>query len=148
LKTWTEKDVLVIDSLTMMGRSALYLVMALNGASMKSPEIQHYGTAMENLEKFIGQITSEEAPCNVVINTHITNIEGTTRLYPDALGSKLAPKIGRYFDNMITLTQVGGKRVYKTKQDGAFNCKTAIPLSDQYPIETGLADILKALKNG
>lgn len=148
IRQWTEKDVLVVDTLTMMGRSCMYHVMAMNGALAKNPEIQHYGVAMENLEKFIGQITSEDIPCNVVVNTHMMTVEGSTKIYPDALGSKLGPKVGRYFDNMITLSSSGGKKIFRTKQDGAFACKTAIPIDDTYPLETGLAQIFERLKKG
>lgn len=145
LTEWTEKDILVVDTLGMMGRSALLYVMELSNASMKNPEIQHYGIAMENIEKFIGQITSAAVPCNVIVNTHITSIEGTTKLYPDALGSKLGPKLGRYFDNMLTISAVGGKKAFKTKVDGALALKSAVALADSYPIEDGWVSIFKAL---
>lgn len=145
VREWTARDVLVIDSLSMAGRASLQMVMALNGASHKAPEIQHYGTAMENIEKLVGILTSPATPCNVIINTHLTNIEGTAKLYPEALGSKLSPKIGRYFDNMIALSVTGGARTFKTDKDGLFACKTALPLKPSYPIETGLYDIFRAL---
>lgn len=148
LEAWPADDVLVIDTFSTMGRAALAMVMQLDGKGMGHPEIQHYGVAMDNLEKFVGIITSDAIRCNVILNTHMMNVEGTTKIYPEALGAKLGPKIGRYFDNMITIGRSGGRLQYKTKSDGSFNCKTSIPLADTYPLESGLRDIFAALKKG
>jgi hypothetical protein len=122
--------------------------MQLDGKGLQHPEIQHYGIAMENLEKFIGIITSDAIRCNVIVNTHMTVPEGTAKIFPEALGAKLGPKLGRYFDNMITISRSAGRLQYRTKNDGAFNCKTSIPLADTYPIDTGMRDIFEALKKG
>lgn len=137
LKDWTARDVLVVDSLTMAGRASLQMVMQANAAGLKSPEIQHYGTAMENIEKWIQMITSSAVPCHVIVNTHVTNIEGDARLYPDALGSKLPPKVGRYFDNVVAIRLTGGKRVFLTQKDGLLPLKTAVPLPESIPIDEG-----------
>jgi hypothetical protein len=61
--------------------------MQVNAAGFKNPEIQHYGIAMENIEKMLQLITADLIPCNVIVNTHVTSIEGDPRLYPEALGS-------------------------------------------------------------
>jgi hypothetical protein len=145
LTSWTPKDILVVDTLSMMSRSCLFMVMALNNATTKSPELQHYGMAMENIERLVSQLTSEAVNCNVIINTHLYTSRDGLKQYPEALGDKLGPKLGRYFDNLITLSLTAGARNFKTKKDGLMACKTAIPLSDTYPIATGFADIFKAL---
>lgn len=145
LVEWTHRDVLVVDSLSMAGRASLQMVMNANGAGMKAPEIQHYGTAMDNIEKWLQILCGSSVKCHVIINTHITNIEGTAKLYPEALGSKLSPKIGRYFDNMVSITTFGGKRVFKTEKDGLFALKTAVPMAESYPIETGWKSIFENL---
>lgn len=142
---WTARDVLVLDTLGMAGRASLQMVMQANGAAMKSPELQHYGTAMENIEKLLAQLTSPSVPCHLIVNTHLVGMEGTAKLYPDALGSKLGPKIGRYFDNMLTVSVTAGARTYKTVKDGMFACKTAKAISETYPIETGMLSIFEAL---
>lgn len=150
LETWPAEDTLVVDTFSSMGRSALALVMALEAKGFSNPEIQHYGIAMDNLEKFIGMITSDAVKCNVIVNTHIQTSKegGAGKLYPEALGDKLAPKIGRYFDNMITISISGGKKVYKTQRDGMFACKTAIPMDAEYPLEGGLLKIFEKLTKG
>lgn len=145
LLEWTPRDVLVIDSYSMAGRTCLQMVMQANAKGMSHPEIQHYGTAMENLEKWVGILSSSVVKCHVILNTHITNVEGTAKLYPEALGSKLGPKLGRYFDNMVSISVSAGKRVFRTDKDGLLALKTAVPLPETLPIETGWKDIFEKL---
>lgn len=145
--TWGPDVVLVVDSLSMLGRASLQMVLQLNGKGHAQPEIQHYGTAMENIERLIGILTSPAVGCHVIFNTHLTNVDGTAKLYPEALGSKLSPKIGRYFDTMVTLSVTPGtlERKFKTSKDGLFACKTSTKLAEEYPIASGLADMFKAI---
>jgi hypothetical protein len=142
---WTSSDILVIDTLGMMSRSCLFMVMALNGAGMKNPELQHYGQAMENIERMLAQLTSAAVGCNVLIHTHLYHSEDGMNIYAESLGSKLGPKVPRYFDNFFTISLTAGQRKFKTKKDGLLACKSAIPLDETYPIETGYAQIFAAL---
>jgi hypothetical protein len=145
LEAWTDKEVLVLDSLTMAGRTSLQMVMEANAAGFKSPEIQHYGTAMDNIEKWVQMLMSSAVKCHVIINTHITGVEGDARLYPDALGSKLPPKIGKHVDNLLGLRVKAGARVFLTRQDGLLALKSAVPLPETIPIDNGWVTILEAL---
>lgn len=145
LKEWTPREVFVLDSLTMAGRASLQMVMNANAAGMKQPEIQHYGTAMENIERLVQSLMSSITNCHVIINTHVTGIEGDPRLYPDALGSKLPPKIGKYLDNLIGLRLVGGQRKFLTQKDGLLALKSATVLPESIPIETGWTTIFEKL---
>lgn len=145
ISQWTSRDILVLDTLSSAARASLWLVMQLNGAALKNPELQHYGVAMENIERLIQMLTSPLAPCHVIVNTHITGIEGDARLYPEAIGSKLPPKIGRYFDNVVSLKLVAGARLFHTQKSGLFPLKTAVPLKETYPIATGWLDIFTGL---
>jgi len=145
VSTWTQRDILVLDSLTMAGRTSLQMVMQANAAGFKSPEIQHYGTAMDNIEKWVQMLMADATPCHVIINTHITGVEGDARLYPDALGSKLPPKIGKHLDNLLGLRVKGGNRVFLTKQDGLLALKSAVPLPETIPIESGWVTIFETL---
>ena len=145
VKDWTSRDILVLDSLSMAGRASLWLVMQLNGAGFKQPEIQHYGTAMENVERLVQMLTSTLVPCHVIINTHVTGIEGDPRLYPEALGSKLSPKIGRYFDNVVAIRLTQGERKFLTVKDGLLALKTATALPETLPITDGWVKIFEGL---
>lgn len=146
VESWTSRDILVVDSLTMAGRASLQMVMQANAAGLKNPEIQHYGTAMDNIEKWVQMLMSSVTPCHVIINTHVTGVEGDTRLYADALGSKLPPKLGRYTDNLIGLRLTGGARKFLTTRDGLLALKMATNrAAENYPIETGWVSIFEAL---
>ena len=137
LREWGARDILAVDSLTMSGRASLQMVMQANAAQLKNPELQHYGVAMENIEKWVQALMSSHVQCHVIINTHITGVDGDARLYPDALGSKLPPKLGKYLDNLIGLRIVGGQRKFLTQKDGLLALKTAVPLPESIPIEDG-----------
>lgn len=145
VSTWTARDILILDSLTMAGRTSLQMVMQANAAGFKSPEIQHYGTAMDNIEKWVQMLMADATPCNVIINTHITGVDGDARLYPDALGSKLPPKIGKHVDNLLGLRVKGGNRVFLSKADGLLALKSAVPLPETIPIENGWVTIFETL---
>lgn len=144
VKDWTKKDILVLDTLSSCGRSALWLVMQMNAAQFKNPEIQHYGTAMENVERMLAMVMSDMVPCHVIINTHVTSVDGDARLYPEALGSKLPPKVGRYFDNVVAINLFQGNRVFQTKKAGMLPLKSAVPLPDTIPIGEGWIKIFEA----
>lgn len=144
--TWGTKDILVLDTLATASRSSLMMVLLANGHVMKQPEIQHYGTAMDNVEKLLDYLTSDDIKCHVIVNTHLAPAaEGGLKMYPEAVGSKLGPKIAKPFDNMVSLSIVGANRVFKTERDGMLALKTAKKLNPQYPIETGWADIFRDL---
>lgn len=150
VKDWSKEDVLVIDALSSMGRASLNMVLQANNHLAKNPEIQHWGTAMDNIEKVLGNITNPVlVPCHLIVLTHVTNQEkegeGIVKSYPEALGTKLNPKVGRYFNNMISLSLSAGEKSYKTKKDGLLACKTSRPLDDKYKLEDGLAKIFAGL---
>lgn len=146
LSTWGSDCVLVVDTLSTMSKSSFQMVLIANGRAAGRPEQSDYGTAMDNVENFLNLVTGPDIKCHVLVQTHTTRNEDTGKIYPEALGSKLPPKVAKPFDNMISLSVgPGGKRQYKTKIDGMLALKTAVPLSESYPLETGLADIFRAL---
>lgn len=148
--TWDKDTVLVVDALSSMGRTSLNMVLHANNHLMKPPEIQHWGAAMENIEKLLGNITNPDlVPCHLVILTHVTyqerEGEGITKAFPEALGTKLNPKVGRYFNNLIALSRTAAGQSFKTKREGLIQCKTSRPINDSYKIDNGLAEIFAAL---
>lgn len=143
--SWGSDTVLVLDTLALAGKASLQMVLQMNGKGFSQPEIQHYGTAMDNIEKLLDILTSSAVGCHVIVNTHTATPEGQTIPLPEALGSKLSPKVGKFFDNMLSVSLSGNARTIKTKRDGLIALKSAMPLDDSYPIETGLASIFKKL---
>lgn len=158
LTDWSGKytslnDVLVIDSLTFLSDAALEHVQSGAGHLGKNPEIQEWGLAMQLIEDILQLLFSTDVQCNVIINSHIKYLQdegtGIVKAQINTLGSKLPPKVGRYFNHMIWAGMVGPKRVFKTKASSVMGLKSPNPekVLEQYPIESGLADYFKAVKS-
>lgn len=150
--TWDKKRVLVVDSLGFCGGAALDFVLARNGRIGQQPYEGDWGEAMRMLEQMLQILFSAEVKCHVIVNTHIDwqQPEGGGLLegMPLALGKKLGPKIGRYFNTALHVTKKGGgtnmKRVIRTKPEVNIGVKFPILNAPaEFPIETGLADIFK-----
>lgn len=145
-------DVIVIDSLTFMSDAALEHVQAGAGHLGKNPEIQEWGLAMNLIEDMLSILYSEDIKCNVIINSHVKYLEDegtkTIKAQVNTLGSKLPPKVGRYFNHMILATMEGSKRIFRTKASMTMGLKSPNPekVADKYPVETGLAEYFKAVK--
>lgn len=147
--SWGSDRVLVVDSLTFMGTAALDFVLAQNGRGMgQQPFEGDWGEAMKMLEQVLQILFSTEVKCHVVINTHVDYQQAVgdimARGLPMALGKKLAPKVGRFFNFIIITKSRGDKRVLLTKSEGLIEAKC--PLLDaprELPIESGLAQLFK-----
>jgi len=155
--TWTSKEVLVIDSLTFMCSAALRYVLSMNGRAGQQPQIQDWGEAMRLIEDMLSLVYSPAIRCNVIMTSHLNYIEneggGVKKAYPMALGSKLPPKVGRYFNTcVLARTQGSGdnvKRRIRTSSDVLIELKTPVPgIPTEIPLETGLLSIMNAVKTG
>jgi hypothetical protein len=152
VSTWDKKRILVIDSLTFMGKAALNYVTANNNRAGQQPWQSDWGTAMSMLEKSLAILYSSDVKCNVVILSHVKyqeNEEGAvTKGFPTALGKNLPPEVGRYFNMMLYAKTKGvgdnTKRVIYTKPEGVVGAKCPILNAPrELPAETGLAEIFK-----
>jgi hypothetical protein len=157
LTEWANKytsleDVIVIDSLTFMSDAALEFVQAGTGHLGRQPEIQEWGIAMSKIEDVLAILYSEDVQCNVIINSHIKYIQdestGIMKAQINTLGTKLPPKVGRYFNHMLLAQMQGSKRILKTKATAIMGLKSPNPqkVKDSYDVETGLADYFRDVK--
>jgi hypothetical protein len=151
VQTWGPDSILVIDTLGAMTQSCFNMVLQANGVVNPSgqrggPEQSHYGTAMDSVERAILWLTDPTlVPCHVIVNAHWTYQEsegGMIQAYPETIGNKLSPKVGRKFNNLFSYSITAGQRSIKVQKDGVIACKSSKPLSkDKYSIETGMAEI-------
>jgi hypothetical protein len=156
ITTWDDNTVLVIDSLTMLSDAALSYILAMNGRLGQHPHQADWGLAQALVENLLRMLYDEGVKCNVIINCHIKPMgddSGPERYYPNTLGKALPPKVGRYF-NTVLLAQSSGrgsnlKRQIFTTSQGTIECKNTAPskVAQSYPLETGLADYFKAVRN-
>lgn len=152
---WTEKDVLVIDSMTMMGTSALKAALQKSGNKMTDqPSQPQWGEAMRNVENIIQYLTSDSLKCNVIFTSHIhfqEDASGASKGYPSVVGSKLPTIISRYFNCVMRLdvkpSKSGGQRVLRTVSDFRMNLKNTAPKLIEPEIEPDLAHVIKAIQD-
>jgi hypothetical protein len=155
---WGPDTTIVIDSLGFAADAALRFVRQKNMHQFEEFVSQpDYGQAMSRVENMLQLLYSDAIKCNVIVNTHIVYLEdvlkGTLKGLPRALGSKLPPKVGGYFNTIVrTMTEGQGrsqKRVIKTASDIGTELKLPVApgtIPDTLPIEDGLVTIFNALK--
>lgn len=172
---WTSDDILVLDSLTGMGRAAFRRTIVLNGRTGdKLPRIQDWGAAMGDQEALIELLTSASVPCHVIVTAHLVMIgpdiaeadddEATkavkerelklvpTKLYPSALGRTLPPKIAEHFPiTLMAEAKTSGntiKRVlsFAPRKEVDLKLPWADLLPPELPIEDGLLTVFRTMK--
>ena len=155
IATWSPKEVLVVDSLSMATTAAVNFVQAMNarlGQKMTWDDI--YG-AQQLLETFAQTLYDDAVKCQVIVLAHpdfIKDQNGIDRGYPATVGNKLSPKFGRYFNNVIEARSDGigsnRKRKLLTRGSGLIEVKTSNPgqVKAEYSVETGLAELFADLR--
>ena len=154
-KSWGGDTVFVLDSLTFLGEAIFRYVLAANGKLGTSTDPKggasepNWGSAIGLQEDFLALL--DQLNCHVIVMAHLTtvSVDGVERAFPAALGKKLPPKVGRYFNHTLmaksTVAPGGAKRALYTNTQGLMELKSANPKAakQSYPVETGLADYFK-----
>lgn len=153
---WGPKTIFVLDSLTTMGKSAYEWARVLNQQANNNDQRAWYKTAQDALENVVAMITSDAFETNVIIISHVTynDADGLPRGYPSTIGKALGPKIGRYLNNIVLAESSGSgekvKRTIRIVPNDLIDLKTAAPFAFEgksLPLETGLAELFRALKS-
>jgi hypothetical protein len=136
IREWTDKDVLVVDSLTFMSEAAKRVALTKNGRkpteNLSQPE---WGMAQRLVINFLSYIMSSNIKCNVVVTSHLQYIEedgkAVTKAYPASCGRGISTIVGRFFNNVVRLDSkiVSGKVVRKlrTVSDTKMDLKNTAP---------------------
>lgn len=156
VSTWTPQDILVVDSLTLLSVAAMRYVLSMNGRLNQAPQQADWGQAMQLIEDLLALLYSTTIRCNVIVISHITYIGGDEntpgRGYPNTLGQKLPPKVGRYFNSIVQAKVKGSgpaaKRMLITQPEGFIDLKNPAPLKmpRELPLETGLAKFFQIVR--
>lgn len=149
---WGPQHVFVVDSLTLLGRAALAQAETL--APGAKDRRQWFFAAQQALENYLAVLFGPDFATNVVVLTHITDIElndGSRKGFPSAIGQALSRHIAKYLNDLFIVETKGVganvRRVIRTVPNGMTDAKTAaIGLEKELPIETGLATIFAALR--
>jgi hypothetical protein len=150
---WGENTILVLDSLTNVGRGAFLWAKGMNPMS-KDPR-QWYKTAQDLVEDLIANLTGDNFQTNVIVISHVDVGEtstGTIKQFVSSIGRALGPKLPRFF-NTLLLSETSGsgktvKRRIKTAPTALLDLKNPAPMriDAEYGIEDGMAEIFKRLK--
>lgn len=128
----TTNQVLWIDSLSGINIMAMNLIAG--SKPVKSPG--DYGCAMDNLERLIQKLTTDLS-CHVVLTAHLEReqdeLTGGTTLMVSTIGKKLAPKIPRFFSDVI----------HAKRSDKGFTWSTVTPNADLKARNVAWADNLE-----
>lgn len=152
ISSWTPQEVLVIDSLSMLGRAAMYSGMAMNNKIGQKPGWAEYADGQAILEPLLEMLYDESVKCNVVVNTHMhdtAKMNEPSRLFPNTgTGRALEPKVGRYFNTILQAKKEGKKHVILTETSDPIDLKTPAPgrVKKSYPLESGLADFFADIR--
>lgn len=104
---------LFIDSLSGLN------IMAMNMVTGTKPvkSMADWGVAMDNLERLITKLTVD-VPCTVVLTAHLERetdeVTGGVSLMASTLGKKLAPRLPRFFSDVIHAKREGDKFSWST----------------------------------
>ena len=173
VSSWGPNRILVVDTLTFQGDAAMRHVQALASASGDRIHPSHWGEAQRIQQGFLELLCSQAINCHVIINSHISymggkdpapiaskdkygnvayqvtsdNIEPDAPMsaYPSALGRKLPPLVGRYFDSLLSIKIEGTNRRFLITSSRA-NISLKNPRPDKVPdkIPLGLTKDHKA----
>jgi hypothetical protein len=155
ITSWGSDTVLVIDSLSHMCSSALNKTLALSNRLESHPEIQDWGNAQDDVERYLSILFGRNVKCNVIVMAHmdfIADALGINRGFPRSLGKKLSPKIPTYFNTMLLATEEGmgsqRKNVIRTAPDGTIGLKHTIAegLPPTLPTDQALSIFFKAAR--
>jgi hypothetical protein len=155
LSTWTTKDVLVIDSLTLASAAAMNFVCSMNQRLGQQPHQSDWYAAQNLVESLLQMLYDESIKCNVIISSHITYIgeeNGPQHGYPASLGRALSPRIGRYFNSVLMARTTGSgtaiKRKILTNSTNMVELKNTAPtrVKPEYDLATGLADYFRDVR--
>ena len=174
---WTPRDILIIDGLSGLAVSSMYYTMYAASRMGQQRRLKDWGNAIERFEGVV-QVLNSALPCHVVTTAHLcrlaperdetddddTNSRGASHTkggfvapdnfwmrYPSALGQKLPPRLGGYFEAVVQAKRVGrdlmARHVLKTTPDDDVDVKIPMRAKDLGGMEAAndkLIDIISA----
>jgi len=113
ISSWGTDRAFVLDSLSGLNVMAMDLVVG----SKPVKSMADWGIAMDNLERLIQKLTTD-TKCHFVMITHLERehdeATGSTQLMASTLGKKLAPRMPRFFSDVVHVVRKGDKFKWST----------------------------------
>lgn len=127
-----EGRVFAIDSLSGLSTMALDLAVGYK----PTPHQGEWGIAMNLLDKLILSLTAS-LRCMFILTAHIdreyNELTGSVQNMPSVLGRKLAPKLPRFFSEVVLAKRDGDKFLWSTAEKDADLKNRALPISSSLP---------------
>lgn len=127
--SWGPERVLVVDSLTGLSLMAMNLVTG----SKPVKSMADWGVAIDNLERLIVKLCVD-TKCHFVLLAHlereVDEVTGGTSLMASTLGRKLAPKLPRFFSDVIQAKRNVDKFVWSTAASNVDLKARNLPIAD------------------
>jgi AAA domain len=148
---WGPDCILVIDSLSRLCDAAYDFREKITTSKEKYDIRAAYGDAQDSVENNLANITDSNYKTNVIVIAHVvyqTQPDGTVKGFPQGVGQKLSPKIPQYFSSVVLYTNRKDKRMMQTTSTQLIDLANPKPfeMEPTYPIETGLAEFFKVLR--
>jgi hypothetical protein len=126
----------VIDSLSGVNIMAMNLVVG-------SKPVKHqgdWGVAMDNLERLVQKLCID-TKCHFVLIAHAERetdeVQGGSKIMAATLGRKLAPRLPRFFSDVVLADKQGTKFTWSTAAVGADLKARNLPIADGLPPDFG-----------
>jgi len=129
VREWGTDRALVLDSLS--GLSIMAMTMVVGSRPAKGPS--DWGQAQDLIEEFTNWLCTT-LRCHVVLIAHaereIDEVLGGSQIMASTLGKKLAPKLPRFFSDVILAQRQGTKFLWSTAAAGADLKARNLPVAD------------------
>lgn len=130
--SWGPDRALVVDSLTGLSIMAMNLV----AGSKPVKSMADWGVAIDNLERLITKLCVD-TKCHFVLTAHLERetdeVTGGTSLMASTLGRKLAPKLPRFFSDVIHVKRNADKFVWSTATSNVDLKARNLPIREDLP---------------
>jgi len=147
---WGPDYICILDSFSFFSDGAFDWAQSMNPGA-KDPR-QWFYSAQQAVESALALLTSASFATNVIVTAHVryhTLDDGTTKGYPNAVGSALGPTIPRYFNHWAQCINKAGKRTIQTAATAMFDLKNTKPfeMDKTYDLGDGLAKFFAVLRD-
>lgn len=130
--SWGPDKALVVDSLTGLSIMAMNLV----AGSKPVKSMADWGVAIDNLERLITKLCVD-TKCHFILLAHLERetdeVTGGTSLMASTLGRKLAPKLPRFFSDVVQSKRNVDKFVWSTAASNVDLKARNLPIADNLP---------------
>lgn len=130
ISDWGPNRAIILDSLS--GLSVMAMDLVVGSKPVKT--LPDWGVAMDNLERLLQKLCMD-TKCHFIMTAHLEperdEVSGAVRNYPSTLGKKLAPKIPRFFSDVVLTKQEGGQFFWATVSSNTDLKARNLPLADK-----------------